>query len=258
MSDYKRRFDIFICGGSQHVAMLQPLLAKLQPFGTIHLASSFLTDDDLRQLHGRFDVLHTPRHSPDGYSNFELFSIRDINRLATAPYFVKLDADIELDDDWIAYVEECLAASPDAVLFGPRQGNREVTMELSGGMVRELLGQEIRVAGAPKVIGGFYVGKTNFFRDNARFMELAHELLWCFKDGVRCRPSPYPQHWPARLRRKSLRIIGDAEPFRAPGNEDTLRSLVVHALGAGDRLHVFDSMGRIRIYRASERHAQAR
>src|SRR5207244_10281010 len=88
MSDDKRRFDIFICGGSQHVAMLQPLLAKLQPFGTIHLASSFLTEDDLRQLHGRFDVLHTPRHSPDGYSNFELFSIRDINRLAAAPYFV--------------------------------------------------------------------------------------------------------------------------------------------------------------------------
>ena len=245
------RFDIFICGGSQHVAMLRPLLAKLRPFGKVHLASCFLSGDDLQQLHGLYDVLHTPRHSDDGYHNFELFSIRDMHRLATAPYFVKLDADIEVADDWIAYVDECISAHSEAVLFGPRKGCSDVTLELSGELVRDLLGGEVRVAGAPKVIGGFYVGKTEFFKEHARFMEVAHELLWCFRDGERIRPTPFPQHWPSGLGAKSMRVGGHAEPFRSIGNEDTLRSLVVHAVGASDRLHVFDSRGKVRIYRTN-------
>jgi len=245
------RFDIFICGGSQHVAMLRPLLAKLQPFGRVHLASCFLSGDDLEQLHGLYDVLHEPRHSENGYHNFELFSIRDMHRLATAPYFVKLDADIELADDWIAYVDDCIAARSDAVLFGPRKGNSDVTLELSGGLVRDLLGHDVRVARGPKIIGGFYVGKTEFFRQHARFMEVAHELLWCFRDGERVRPSPYPQHWPARPARKTMHAGGNVETFRTIGNEDTLRSLLVHAVGASDRLHVFDSRGKVRIYRTN-------
>src|ERR1051326_1184451 len=202
------RFDIFICGGSQHVAMLRPLLAKLRPFGKVHLASCFLSGDDLQELHGLYDVLHTPRHSDDGYHNFELFSIRDMHRLATAPYFVKLDADIEVDDDWIAYVDECIAAHSEAVLFGPRKGQSDVTLELSGEVVRDLLGHDVRVAGAPKIIGGFFGGKT-------------------------------------------MRVGGDIATFRSVGNEDTLRSLVVHAVGASDRLHVFDSRGKVRIYRTN-------
>src|SRR5215510_7260535 len=123
MSGYKEQFDIFVCGGSQHVMLLKSLLRTLQPYGTIHLASSFFTDDELRQLQELYDVLHLPKHSDDGYANFELFSIRDINRLARAPHFIKLDADVELQPDWIRYVEESLAAHPDAVLFGPKRGN---------------------------------------------------------------------------------------------------------------------------------------
>src|SRR5436305_222009 len=84
----------------------------------------------------------------------------------------------------------------------------------------------------------------------ARFMEVAHELLWCFKDGERVRPSPYPQHWPARLGTAAVQVGGDAESFRTIGNEDTLRNLLVHAVGAGDRAHVFDSRGKVQIYRA--------
>ena len=247
--DYKQAFDVFVCGGSQHVCLLKQLLGKLQPFGTVHLASSFLSDADLDELRGQYDVLHTPRHSQDAYHNFELFSIRDINRIATAPYFVKLDADTQLEPDWIHYVEECIAAHPDAVLFGPRKGNVDITLQMSGAPVRQLLKRDISVSNALKVIGGFYVGKTSFFKDNLRFMDVVHEFMWCYKDGVRQRPSPNPEYWPGdgAADRESITLVGRSQNFQ--GNEDTLRSLVVHAVGASDRLHVFDSCGRIRIER---------
>jgi len=211
MKDYKNLLDVFICGGSQHVAMLEPLLGRLHPFGRVHLASSFLSEDDIRRLEGLYDVLHRPRHSPDGYRNFELFSIKDINRLATAPFFVKLDADIELAEDWVEYVEECIEARPNAVLFGPWKGSHEINADLSDALARQLLGRPVRVKNAPKVIGGFYVARTSFFHEHSRVFEAAHEH-WCSRDG-----------------------------------EDTLRNTVVHALGAGDRLHVIDPRGRVRM-----------
>jgi hypothetical protein len=250
MKDYKKQFDVFICGGSQHMPMLKPLLGKLQPYGKIHLASSFLSNADLHQLRGLYDVLRTPQHSSDGYCNFELFTIRDINRLATAPYFVKLDADVHIEPDWIEYVEERIAAHPDAVLFGPRKGDNNINFELSGSLVRQLLRQDIRVTNARKVTGGFYVGKTSFFKEHERFMAIVHELLWCYdKDGVRYRPSLNPEYWPpdGQASREPITVIGRSENFQ--GNEDTLRNLVVHAVGASDRLHVFDSQGRVQIIR---------
>jgi hypothetical protein len=227
MNRYKEQFDIFVCGGSKHVPMLKSLLKTLQPYGTVHLASSFFTGDELRELRGLYDVLHEPRHSDDGYSNFELFSIRDINRLARAPHFIKLDADVQLDPDWIGYVEEAIRTQPDAVLFGPKRGNVAINFEISGAPVRQLLNRDIVVHDACKVLGGFYVGLTSFFKSHQTFMDIVHEFLWCCRDGVR--------------------VVGQSPNFR--GNEDTLRSLVVHAVGAGDRLHVIDSKGRIQIFR---------
>ena len=212
----------------------------------MHLASSFLSDADLDQLRGGYDLLHTPRHSPDGYHNFELFSIRDINRLATAPYFVKLDADIHLEPDWVDYVEENIAAHPDAVLFGPRKGNVDISFEISGAPVRQLLNQDISVSEGQKVIGGFYVGKTSFFKRHLRFMDLVHEFMWCYENGVRARPTPFPDYW-ACENGETISLAGASGSFR--GNEDTLRSLVVHAVGAGNQLYVIDSKGRVRIDR---------
>lgn len=233
MTDYKSRLDVFVCGGSQHVEMLKPLLGKLRPFGTVHLGSSFLTGADLRELRGLYDVLHAPRHSPDAYYNFELFVIKDINRLASAPRFVKLDADIHVEPDWIEYVEECVAAHPDAVLFGPRRGDVDVNCEIKGPLARRLFGRELRVTNAPKVLGGFYVGLTSFFREHGPFMGVVHELNQR-DDGRLLRPTgPAARGAPRKFR----------------GNEDTLRSFVVHAAGAGDRLHVLDSGGRVRIER---------
>lgn len=249
MKDYKKQFDVFICGGTQHVSLLEPLLARLQPYGKVHLASCFLSNADLHQLRGLYDVLHTPQHSVDGYSNFELFAIRDINSLATAPYFVKLDADIHLEPDWIKYVEECIAAYPDSALFGPRKGNVDISFQISGALVRQLLERDIHVTNACKVIGAFYVGDTSFFKEHKRFMNIVHELMWCYKDGVRFRPSLNLEYWPpdGRASREPISVIGGSDKFQ--GNEDTLRSLVVHAVGAGDRLHVFDSQGRVHIDR---------
>ena len=249
--DYKQAFDIFVCGGSQHVIALKPLLGKLQPYGTVHLGSSFLSDADLNELSGGYDVLHAPRHSPDAYHNFELFSIRDVNRIATAPYFIKLDADTCLEEDWIHYVEECIATHPDAVLFGPRKGNVDITFQMSGTPVRQLLKQDIFISNAMKVIGGFYVGKTSFFKDHLRFMDVVHEFMWCYKDGIRQRPSPNPEYWTENgaAAHEPITLIGRNQNQNFQGNEDTLRSLVVHAVGASDRLHVFDSCGRVRIER---------
>lgn len=249
MMDYKRRFDIFICGGAAHVPRLKPLLGRLQPYGTVHLASCFLSDCDLQHLRGLYDVLHAPRHSPDGYHNFELFCLRDINRLAAAPYFIKLDADVELAPDWISYVEESLAAYPDVVLFGPRRGDIDVNFEISGALVRQLLESDIHVTNGRKVIGGFYVGQTAFFKEHRRLMDIVHELIWCYRDGVRVRPSINPAYWPpeALASREPLKVVGGSPRFE--GNEDTVRSLVVHAAGAGERLHVLESGGRVVIRR---------
>lgn len=247
MKNYKHLYDVFVCGGSQHLNMLKSLLRKLQPYGRVHLASSFLTNADLDQLSGLYDVLHKPRHSLDGYHNFELFSIRDINRLATAPYFIKLDADIHLGPDWIRYVEETIAGHPDAVLFGPSKGDVEISFEISGAPVRQLLERDILVRNGHKVIGGFYVGKTSFFKRHQRFMDILHEFMWCYENGVRRRPTINPAYWPRETSDEPITLTGGNPRFR--GNEDTLRSLVVHAVGAGDQLHVFDSEGRIRIDR---------
>ncbi len=215
VSDYKRCFDIFLCGGTQHFVQLRRLLPKLLPYGTVHLASSFLSEIDLHELHGLYDVLHEPRHSRDGYHNFELFSIRDINRLAAAPWFIKLDADVDVDPGWIGYVERSIAAQPDAVLFGPIRGNIDVNVELYG-----VLGRDIKVTNGKKVIGGFYAGRTSYFKEHLHLMDELH-LTIARDNGSR--------------------------PTKFRGNEDTLRSLLVHATGDGGRLHVFDCGGLIRI-----------
>jgi hypothetical protein len=175
MTHLKQRFDIFICGGSQHVSLLEPLLARLLPYGTVHLASSFLSDHDIGRLHGRYDVLHRPAHSLDGYANFELFCIKDVYRLAAAPYFIKLDADVTLADDWIQYVEACITAHPQAVLMGPWKGDVDIDVELSGAPIRRQLRRDVRVTRGLKVIGGFCVARTAFFKERIDLLEIIHE-----------------------------------------------------------------------------------
>jgi hypothetical protein len=150
------------------------------------------------------------------------------------------------------YVEGCLAAHPEAVLFGPRAGTVDVNFHLSGALVRRLLGRDVCVTNGRKVIGGFYVGRTSFFKEHRRFMEVVHEFMWCFRGGVRYRPGAGHDYWPPPAEEESLGPLEMTEGNpRFQGNEDTLRSLVVHAAGAGERLHVIDGGGRVRIYRGN-------
>jgi hypothetical protein len=247
MTELKQRFDIFICGGSQHVNLLEPLLERLLPYGTVHLASSFLSEDDIGRLHGRYDVLHRPTHSLDGYANFELFCIKDLYRLAAAPYFIKLDADVTLSDDWIAYVEACIADHPHAVLMGPWKGDVDIDVELSGAPIRRQLRRDVRVAGGLKVIGGFCVARTAFFKEQIALLEVVHECVLSSQRGEATRPralEPEP-HSSVRPRREPLTVCGRVGKRGSPCSEDTLRSLVVHAVDASDRLRIIDSGGRI-------------
>ncbi|HYP28311.1 MAG TPA: hypothetical protein VE262_16470 [Blastocatellia bacterium] len=227
--NYKRKYDIFICGGSEHFGMLRELLPRLYPFGAINLASVTLSDSELEKLSPYVDAIHKPLHDPRGYLNFNLFCIRDINRLAKAPFFIKLDADVELRDGWIDYVERGIAAHGDAVLFGVKEGIARINIRLSGPLVQERLGRDVLVEDGRKVIGGFYVASTPFFKRHDRFMQTVHEFLYLGEGGA---PGAFE-------------LEGDYHDLRRIGNEDTLRSLVVHALGAGDRMFVLDSEGMI-------------
>ena len=236
MPELKPRFDIFICGGSQHVNLLEPLLERLLPYGTVHLASSFLSAADIGQLHGRYDVLHRPAHSLDGYANFELFCIKDLYRVAAAPYFIKLDADVTLADDWIEYVEACIAAHPHAVLMGPWKGDVDIDVELSGAPIRRRLRRDVRVTGGLKVIGGFCVARTAFFKEQIELLEIIHEgVLSSWRGDA--------------TRREPITVRGRVGKRGSLCSEDTLRSLVVHAVDASDRLRVIDSGGRIGLNR---------
>jgi len=244
---YKDQYDIFICGGTQHFARLKTLLPQLYPFGRLHLASITLSAPEAAALSPYYDALHQPRHHPDGYLNFNLFCIREINNLARAPRFIKLDADVSLRDDWIEYVERAAREHAEAVLFGIKEGLAKVDVGLAGPLVRQMLGRDLRVANGRKVIGGFYVGETAFFQRHDRFMQIVHDLLYCFREGRRCRPSPRPDLWPAEEESgvAALTLTGHFRDLQRIGNEDTLRSLVVHAAGASDRLLVLDSQGKI-------------
>lgn len=245
--NYKERYDIFICGGSQHFDQLKNLLPQLYPFGRLHLASITLTEQQVAELSAGFDHLHTPNHDPDGYINFNLFCIRDINRLATAPHFIKLDADVTLREDWIEYVNHGLRQHNQAVLFGVKEGLARVDVQIAGSLARQRFGQEICVVGGRKVIGGFYVGATAFFRRHDEFMQDVHDLLYCFGDGKRHRPHPGPDRQRAFFDSddESFTLSGNVRDLQRIGNEDTLRNLIVHARGASDRLFVLDSEGSI-------------
>jgi len=225
------RYDIFLSGGSQHVPLLRDLLPKLQPHGRVHLASSFLTEGEQEELRPWYDHLHHPRHHPDGYVNFNLFCIRDVNRLARAPYFIKLDADVGLRDDWIDYVDEAVLRHPGAVLFGTERGDSPIDLALTGAGVRERLGREVRVTGGWKVRGVLHVGRTEFFQRHDAFMQGVHELLYGPAPNLAGAGEP--------------RVVrsGNHRKLRDIGDEDTLRSLVVHALGAPKL--VLDAGGRI-------------
>jgi hypothetical protein len=246
---YAIDFDIFVSGASEHLCWLRANLPRLCPFGRVHLTSSFMTDDEIRTLDGTYHRLHRPTYHYNGYENYKLFCALDMHRLAGAPHFIKLDADIRISTDWIRYVHDALQQHPDTVLFGPRRGLFNIHADLTGPLVQEKLGREIRVANGLKIIGGFYVGSTQFFQRHDRFMRTLLEFLYCFRDGNRIRPTLSPDIWGAEEER-----VYDFSAHKLPSlafpeslSEDTLRSLVVHALDESEHLRVVDAGHRILI-----------
>ena len=61
----------------------------------------------------------------------------------------------------------------------------------------------------------------------------------------------HPEEWPEAdgdgAGRQAFQLAGDYRNLQILGNEDTLRSLVVHALGAADRMVVLDSQDMISV-----------
>ena len=239
MDSISASYDIFVCGGSRHFRSLKDLLPKLYSAGRVHLASITLADSEIEELTPYFDVLHKPQHAADPYLNFQLFCIREVNRLAQAPYFIKMDADTYLEEDWVEYVRPVISKHEQVVLFGPVEGRHRINVELSGLSVRQKLGADVKVANGRKVIGGFYVANTRFFKQHDRFMKNLHRFLFCSGDGASREDAAYDavEH-PVVLRM-------DTRGGRLKSSEDTLRSLVVNAIAGPEGLLILNSEGRV-------------
>jgi hypothetical protein len=240
------RFDIVLCGGARQFKALRRLLPKVAPFGTVHLVSSYLEPDQVEALAPWTDVLHEPHHDPDGYQNFRLFCIRDLNWVGSAPYFVKIDTDVHLADDWFDYVEECIARRPRAVLVGTDRGSNPIDYDISGPLVRHRLGRDVRVRNRPKVGGSFYVADATFFREHDATMQHLHDLIYAFKDGSRIRPSHIgkdPEAEPVGPGLVDMRGVCALRAGKA--SEDNLRSLTVHFVGASRRMAVLPPGSRV-------------
>ena len=235
-------FDIFINGGSQHFEQLKDLLPKLHPFGRVHFASISLDDREIQELAPHFDVLHRPSHDTRGrgYFNHLLYCTREINALATGKWFVKTDADTSLRDDWFEYVEKGTRERPDAALFGVRRG-LGINVSITGELARRRLGADVRIERGKKVCGAFYVGNTAFFKQHDRLHQDVHELVYCFGPGGRNRPSHRPESWTPEEDALGVRVAG----MGSRASEDTTRSIVVHAVGAADRMCILGSDGRV-------------
>lgn len=92
-----------------------------------------------------------------------------------------------------------------------------------------------------KVCGAFYVGNTAFFKQYDRLHQDIHELVYCLGPGGRNRPSHRPESWSPEEDALGVRVAG----MGSRASEDTTRSIVVHAAGAGNRIRILGSDGRI-------------
>ncbi|MDJ0851591.1 MAG: hypothetical protein QNK04_24720 [Myxococcota bacterium] len=240
--------DIFVASGASQYERLRALLPRLRPHGRLHVVSSFLGAAQLAALAGEVDALHQPRHSENAYGNFVLFFIRDAHRLATSRYLLKIDTDVELAPDWFDYVEESLAAHPQAVLVGSHAGTNQVDYDISGALVRQRLGRDVRVRGM-KANGSFCLVDLDFFRRYDRTFQDLHDFIFAFHDGRRARRShlddpgaeePGPDGDLVRLRGVCANRQGTA-------SYDNLLSLTAHFLGAGNQVIVRQPGNRIQL-----------
>jgi hypothetical protein len=246
----RHRFDIFVCGHSADFDRLYALLPKVRPFGRVHVGSSYLVSREIQAIRPLCDVIHEPCHHATGYENFNLFCVRDLNRLARAPYFIKIDCDVVLADDWIRYVQEGLAERPEAVLFGTHSGTNRIEYDICGPLADRRLGGRLRVRDGLKVNGSFYVARRDFFATHDWKMQILHDLVWAFRDGRRVRPPHIAlegrtEHETGEPR--AVRLRGTCRNRQETVCEDEMRSLTVHAVGAAEQMFVCDAGGLIQL-----------
>lgn len=238
------KFDIFVSSGRLNFPDLRRLLPQLHSHGRVHVFSSFLSDRQIEGIRPRVHMAHQPVYDKNGYDNFNIACTKDINRLASAPYFIKLDTDVNLEEGWMDYVEECMVDYPDAVLFGPEKGRHDINIEINGTAAREALGREVQVERGLKIAGSFYVGQTTFWKKHDHTMQALIGVL-------------YPRYSLNSRRNRhgqgdgdsacEVNVVADGSLGAGKYKEDILRSLTVHVAGASDRLKVIDSKGRISV-----------
>ena len=231
------KYDIFISGADKHISKLQKLMPRLKNCGTVHLVSSFLSSESIIKLQGLFDVIHEPLLSDDGYTNFKLFNLLEIDQFISQPWFIKIDADVELCKDWLTYVNETIREQPELVLFGPRKGMRPLTWEISGESVRAVFDQNILVLGEVKVAGGFYCGKSSFFQRNKKKLRVLTEFIYCFKDENKIRPTPVLDEI-FQYTKLDFELGSVCQHRQGKLSEDNLKNLIVRVSGGDDVIKV--------------------
>ena len=222
--------DIFITSGRGQFDALQSLLPRLTPHGRVHLFSSYLTPEQIHSIEKSVHAVHRPTYHERGYKNFRMACNRDINRLARGPYFVKLDTDVTLASTWTSYISQVIRDSPELVLFGPRGGKNMLNVELNGPVIRSLFGKDVSLKNAQKVAGGFYVGKTSFWKEHD---EVIQKFVAMNADENR----PPPEQ-----------LANSAHQEYVPWekeSDDKMRSTLAHLLGPDHGVAVIPSKGLI-------------
>ncbi len=235
----RSQLDIFVAGGSQHTTNLHVLLPQLHQIGRVQFSPICMTSFDICKLRPYVDVVVSSRYAGTCYQQFNLFCIRDINYLARAPFFLKIDADVILAEGWLAYLDSLIERCRSSILAGPTQGRIPINFSVDSTELSKILGRPIHIRGSPKVVGHFYVANTAFFKEHDRAMITIHDLLYCHRRGVRVRPKPDrsllpkdPIEFAIRGRTRRLQLIGC---------EDTLRSAIAHLFGPPDAVTVVPS-----------------
>jgi len=242
------KYDIFISGADKHICQLQNLMPSLKGCGTVHLVSSFLSPENIEKLQGLYDVIHEPALSDDGYMNFKLFNLYEINRFISQPWFIKIDADVQLSNDWLTYVDGAIREDSELVFFGPRKGN-PLKWEISGEAVRAIFDQDISILGEEKIVGGFYCGKSSFFQENEKKLRVLTEFIYCFKDGEKVRPTPTLDDIFSNTK-VEFELGSVCQSRQAKLSEDNLKNLIVRVCGSKNMVRVIPDT-RITIPRAT-------
>ena len=148
-------YDIFVCGGSQHVDMLRALLPRLRPYGFVHVASTFMAPHEEAKIGSLCDALHRPRYADVPMSRVPemLRTIADIQ----AKYDLKIPTVGHIGDGNLHPTISFDGTDPDQVARV-----EEATAELFAKVIE---------------LGGTLTGEHGIGLDKAKYMSLEHDQI---------------------------------------------------------------------------------